>query len=269
MPAKQEHTDKDIKNKMLKPFLQDLKSKYGVKCYLWVAEAQENGNIHFHILVDKFLDNRTYYKDSSGKKIERAKEDPAYQAITRLWNLKLAPFDYIKRYNENQLAKGNKPHFQPNSVDIHYIKKQDNVAAYITAYMTKEEKEKRPIEGQLWGCSDNLREVKPYEEIYGKELYQAIGDMQKVGASKVKQCFVTDDGIKKPEEMAQAFLGDGCPKVRAVVYFYPQKLFMNVVGQAFKERFRSFYAELFKSIYLDDGTVPPAMAYPQKKPEKV
>ncbi|GAB4397624.1 MAG: hypothetical protein OHK0053_14510 [Microscillaceae bacterium] len=80
--------------------------------------------------------------------------------------------------------------------------------------------------------------------------------------------FTKDDGIKKPEEMAQAYLGDGCPKVRAVVYFYPQKLFMKVVGQPFKERFRSFYEELFKSIYLDDGTVPPAMAYRQKNPKK-
>ncbi|AWV96714.1 rolling circle replication-associated protein [Arcticibacterium luteifluviistationis] len=71
LPAPQVNSDNDIKQKVLKPFLEWLKEDsnsyylrggmsgkqkgFGVRGFFWRAEPQKNGNIHFHILVDRFV----------------------------------------------------------------------------------------------------------------------------------------------------------------------------------------------------------------------
>lgn len=40
-----------IKNMMLAPFLRELTKAYDSPLYLWKAERQKNGNLHFHIIV--------------------------------------------------------------------------------------------------------------------------------------------------------------------------------------------------------------------------
>ena len=59
LPSKQCHDDNFIKRYLLNRLIKLLKEKYGVKLYLWVIEPQINGNAHFHILLDKFIENVT------------------------------------------------------------------------------------------------------------------------------------------------------------------------------------------------------------------
>ncbi len=39
--------------------MDNMKKSYQVDYYVWKAEPQKNGNIHFHILMDRWVD----YKD--------------------------------------------------------------------------------------------------------------------------------------------------------------------------------------------------------------
>src|SRR5438552_841266 len=49
------HPDRFIKRKMLDPFLKWLVRVHNCKNYVWKAETQDNGNIHFHITTNKFI----------------------------------------------------------------------------------------------------------------------------------------------------------------------------------------------------------------------
>ena len=55
LPSVQRHEDNVIKQQILKPFIEELKERYGVKYYFWKAEIQENGNIHFHLIIDHYI----------------------------------------------------------------------------------------------------------------------------------------------------------------------------------------------------------------------
>lgn len=56
LPSAQEHGDNEIKRSVLMPFLQQIKRKHGVGEYFWSAEPQKNGNLHFHVLFDRYID---------------------------------------------------------------------------------------------------------------------------------------------------------------------------------------------------------------------
>lgn len=134
LSAEQIHCDKEIKRKCLMPFLQSLKRKSNFGAYLWVSEKQKNGNIHFHILSDKFI---------------------KWQLIKKLWNKAQNNLGYIDQFEKRH------KHRAPNSTDIHSLKNINNPAAYITKYFT-EEKTLLPQCGRLWNCSQNLKELKPF-----------------------------------------------------------------------------------------------------------
>lgn len=109
LSAKQMHDDKYIVNKMLRPFLKYL-VRQGIELYVWRAEAQFNGNIHFHITTNKYIH---------------------YQSIRNKWNSIQQKHGYIKEY----IANGGDEN--PNSTDIHGVKSIDNLASYMVKYMGK------------------------------------------------------------------------------------------------------------------------------------
>lgn len=143
LSAPQFHSDLDIKRLMLNPFLTTLKKTKSIQVFIWVAEKQMNKNIHFHILVDRFID---------------------WHYILKIWNNQQKKLGYIDAYRQNQIEKHkngmyidreklDKWHFckqikayqkgktenwsNPNSTDIHKIDKVKNIRGYMTKYLTK------------------------------------------------------------------------------------------------------------------------------------
>lgn len=129
LPAKQMHDDKFIKRHLFNHFLIKLKRRSNFNAYVWKAEPQKNGNIHFHLLVSCFIHKRL---------------------VQTIWNNVLNEFGYIDRFEE--IYK----HRNPPTTRIEAIKKANNLTAYIGKYMSKKEGA-RKIEGRYWGCSDNLK----------------------------------------------------------------------------------------------------------------
>lgn len=86
LPSKQVHHDNFIKNECLDPFLEwvkatELKKGWNVKCYLWRAESQKNGDLHFHIIVDRWIDQK---------------------ALRRKWNQLIERLNYVTMYRLTQ-----------------------------------------------------------------------------------------------------------------------------------------------------------------------
>lgn len=128
LSSAQKHSDKEVKSLMLNQFLTELRTAHGCRNYYWVAEAQENGSIHFHVLIDQFLDKNT---------------------LTAIWNRIQQKAGYIPAGADTS----NKSY---PSTQIEKVKNAANMATYVSKYLTKQEEGKRKIEGRLWSCSREI-----------------------------------------------------------------------------------------------------------------
>jgi hypothetical protein len=171
LPCKQTHSDNEIKKICLNNFLTVLRSTYGLKYYVWRAEKQKNGNIHFHVVIDVAVH---------------------YAVIQRVWNDSLNLLGYIDTYSSQQMTKykhgfvfdnesfkkygttreqqvdryikGLKVRFrEPHTTEIKSAKGIRNLFAYMSKYISKKEfttenenNEHLKVTGNIYGCSQNL-----------------------------------------------------------------------------------------------------------------
>lgn len=176
LPIEQQHTDAEINRACLQPFLVQLRRDYGVENYFWRAEAQENGNVHFHLLLDRFVPARYLQLE---------------------WNARIDALGYLYRY---ACATGS---FTPPSTEVHRIRetvkdkrtgeeRTVDPVDYLVDYVMDtpqpepeqagdQEGEPKPrkligrqrlpngqvityvtraITGRVWGMSDSLREIR-------------------------------------------------------------------------------------------------------------
>lgn len=138
LPAKQVHTDQEIKDVCLNNFITVARKK-GLRNYIWRAEAQPaTGNIHFHLITDMFI----HYED-----------------IRRWWNQSVELLGYIQEYQRKF------HHTNPNSIDVHAVKHVRKLAPYLSKYCTK---------NRAFACIGELRNIKGKvtEVLYKSEMYR-------------------------------------------------------------------------------------------------
>lgn len=164
LSSKQTHSDHEIKKTCLNQFLVEARKKWGLHHYIWRAEAQKNGNIHFHILCDKFIpwselrdawnriQNKLGYVDvyRNEKREFHSGGFQVRQDLLKRWDYK----NQLRAYRTGSKNDWN----SPNSTDIHATHKIKNLPAYLAKYCTKNQ-EGRPIEGNLWQMSESLSKI--------------------------------------------------------------------------------------------------------------
>lgn len=125
------YTDNEVKRKLLTPFITLLIRKFHVEHYFWRAEAQKNGNIHFHLIIDQYID----------------KHEINYEWDRIQWLAKVIDSEPIwcEKYTSA-------------STNIQQVESTKYVANYVVKYCLKDE-ENRKINGRIWGCSDSLRSL--------------------------------------------------------------------------------------------------------------
>ena len=203
LPSDQIHSDNEIKRKCLMPFIQQIKRVYGVKENFWSAEPQESGNIHFHLLIDRWV-NR--------------------DGVNDLWNIATNHLGYLDRY----VAKTGD--LRPPSTQIRTCPKNMSLVKYVLKYVSKQPEircslrledgkkikrvsfwekeeikggviaarargldlssdlvtikgskvyrwyERRPIEGRSWGMSDGIRKL----DVYTAYVSYRVRDLIKI-----------------------------------------------------------------------------------------
>lgn len=115
---------------LLGKFFDAVKLKYGKFHYIWVAERQGNGNIHFHLLADKRFElsycNALWIKQQKESGIVNYKsEQKIYKETGKTFADMFRSKDYtgIQKYL--------------NPFDAKTVKTIDGVSAYLTNYVTK------------------------------------------------------------------------------------------------------------------------------------
>lgn len=190
LPTKQMHSHSEIKSRCLNLFLQNLRKKYGVHNYVWKAELQKNGNIHFHLSIDKPIH---------------------YMAIRRHWNMAISKLGYIQEYAKTfigmsfseycywQGQKGiydikklkksyksgvNTNWSNPNTTDVKSVKNVNNWASYMAKYMAKPCADKNKsgiiadsleeLTGRVWYCSVSISKLGALKMVWTFELQKII-----------------------------------------------------------------------------------------------
>lgn len=112
LPSAQVHTDKEIHNVVFKDFIRTWKRKNPHLLYVWKAETQDNGRIHYHVTTNSFLHHKL---------------------VRKFWNRALNSLGYIDRCKVTD----------PNSTDVHAVKKVNNLGGYLATYMNKKDNYKK------------------------------------------------------------------------------------------------------------------------------
>lgn len=213
--AQKEIPDKTIKN-CLNLWIKRQVRKNQLRSYVWRAERQANGNIHFHIITDCYIH---YEKIRSDWNSCLAKTGLVQSYTAKHEHLTLK--EYLKMYPENEKVtramrvesynKGRATLWtQPNSTDVHAIIKVKNLTAYFVKYMSKSHKEgEKPIQGKIWDCSENLKTKDSCTTIRDSSLTETIqdifgnGEYKTLNDDKFSIAFLNEEQKKKalPEKL--------------------------------------------------------------------
>lgn len=164
LPAKQKTSDKEM-NVRLNEFIAAIKRKTQLINYVWRAETQQNGNIHYHILCDCYIN---------------------YKLAQYHWNQVIEKDGYVSDYRRNNHKNNNEA---PNSTDIHSLKHINNTIRYIAKYITKDDDTKRrTCNSRIWGCSKELKDLKePKIYIDGEVINEILDNQQDI----IKHDYIT------------------------------------------------------------------------------
>lgn len=186
LPATQRHDDAFITKNVLGSFL-DRSRKLGLlHNYVWRAEKQKNGNIHYHLLTDSYA---------------------SFSLFRNLWYLAVKKFGYLQDYSEKfsnmsfdeykklpfneratpsviagRFARGTRNGWsQPPCIDVKAVTSVEGVQAYISKYVSKDsEGSELHVSGRVWACSQSVsasgKELKNSKEFlkFWFEISQSI-----------------------------------------------------------------------------------------------
>jgi hypothetical protein len=198
LPAKQAHTDKYLKDKPLRAFLNRLEKDFDCKRWIWKAERQKNYNLHFHILVDRYIPWRRI-RDIWNSQLNRHGYIDNYEETWLDWDkdgfrysyqLERKGMDYnaqVKAYH-NRLKHGYR---DPNTTDIHATQKVKNIEAYFIKYVAKNDGK---IDGKVWGYSGNVQAMTNYKTETNGDIEQLRSEIEMKAKDPVNREFTVFNG---------------------------------------------------------------------------
>lgn len=167
-------TDRNIKGKeahkrCLEPLLLWMHRKYNCTMYIWKAELQKRGQIHYHITSDTFID---------------------HEDLREKWNALQREAGYL----DTHFAKYG--HWNPNGTDVHSCYKEQDMAGYLRKKiikgleieLAKNVQNSDTIGGKVWDCSLNLKKSDYYQlEAYEDQsiIHRAEREAKKPGNEHV------------------------------------------------------------------------------------
>jgi hypothetical protein len=217
LPSSQVHCTSEITSSAFNQFLTELRKSYNLVNYVWRLEFQKNGNVHYHIATDVYID---------------------YYILLKVWNRCINKLGYVDRYQEkmksltlpdyvklcgnygeknfkeiseryaSNVSKGWKI---PPSVDVKSCTSGKKISMYIAKYFGKGDKsgtkcnaldtEENSFSLRLWFCSRSLSKLKTISEY-------------------VSNCYYDFKVMLGPLECVKKFYHDYC----TVFYFQITKL---------------------------------------------
>lgn len=143
-------TAQEAYSKCLAPLLRYLRTKHNMNTYVWKAEVQKRGQIHYHITTPAFLH---------------------WQQLRDTWNNLQRKAGYLEDYHKS------KGHYNANSTDIHEVKHVKDLASYLMKEFAKSIQNPN-TDGKVWDCSLNLKKHKYYTTIMEDWHVRAIQELE-------------------------------------------------------------------------------------------
>jgi hypothetical protein len=125
---------------VLNKFLTVIKQRMTNVQYLWVAERQENGNIHFHMIINKRLPVKQF------NALWVLQQYNAGLTGKTKYGESISRREIEDRYENGTVGK------VLNPFDVKKIRSIGGLSGYLTKYITKQEKNK-PFGCSVWHCS--------------------------------------------------------------------------------------------------------------------
>lgn len=182
----QKHDDRWVKRNILQEFLKALGRKKGIKFTFWKAEAQLNGNIHFHILIDRWIDQKfvqglwNHYQRKAGYMDHYYSEHHHYNSpsthIEGMQNNK-TPIGYVLKYIKKKGVKTQ--HCKQTEAGCKLVVKQLNNI-------------RRPIDGAVFRFSSALVHLTPPTIYADMDLHSHFRDIQSSGQFRYVHCDYCD-----------------------------------------------------------------------------
>jgi len=175
LPSKQQTPTNEVTKNLFNQFLTEIRQRTTMQNYVWRLEFQKNGNVHYHIVTDTYLD---------------------YFFALKIWNRILKNNGYIKPYSDKfgamslmqynhatnrdgatdfsivakRYAKGCESKWtQPNTVDVRSVISNKAIANYISKYFAKDsdngvikndlDNDSNSANMRLWFCSRSLSKM--------------------------------------------------------------------------------------------------------------
>jgi len=139
--------DDNKARQILSKWLEMASYRWDAKQWVWKAEAQERGAIHFHLVFNVYI---------------------PYAELNFTWN--------------RALTKAGLKLTSKNGTDIHAVLNCKSLEGYLVDYLTNKEKSKdrRKIKGRLWGCSRDLAQAgKRYMLLDADELVSLSNELHR------------------------------------------------------------------------------------------
>ena len=179
------NTDKEIKEICLNQFFVELRNRWKCRLYLWKAETQENGNIHFHIIFDKYI-YQADLRDVWNRICNKLGYVDAYSERMSSMNFFTYKSEFLKSsgISVKQLAgrydRGVACNWQnPNSTDVHSVISAKSLVSYLAGYIKKNDKFKRFVDGNLWRCSELLGSFQHLDISLAEMNFDEVDEMLK------------------------------------------------------------------------------------------
>lgn len=188
LPSEQQHDDAQITKVILGKFL-DKARKIGLLTnYVWRAEKQKNGNIHYHLLTDTFAN---------------------FSLFQRLWLLACRELDYLenytKKFSEMDFKTYQKQSFNtgksfsdissaylngvrnkwrtPPACHVTFVTDSNGVSKYVSKYISKADPDNPNIvTGRTWGASQSVsKSVQTFctDNDFSKDWYNAGAEIMR------------------------------------------------------------------------------------------
>lgn len=199
LPSKQITPTIEVTKNLLNPFLTEIRQRTEMSNYVWRLEFQKNGNVHYHLVTDTYLD---------------------YYFVKQIWNRLLASNGYIAPYQEkwaklslleynNKVNPYHKIEFSvikkryfrarqenwsnPNSIDVRSVISSQSIASYISKYFGKAgdpqfcsseyDTLNNTANLRLWFCSrsiSSLKSISGFCETFKVDIYSLIKSIKNV-----------------------------------------------------------------------------------------
>lgn len=225
LPSKQFHPTVEITKDLFNHCLTVFRQRYKMENYVWRLEFQKNGNVHYHLVTDTYID---YF--AALAIWNKVLETKGYVSKYKEKHQSMSLQDYLKAYPPNaysdfsvqakRYAKGKSLNWEtPNTVDVKSVVSKAKITYYISKYFNKTASHGVACNGldnednsktiRLWFCSRSLSKLKSisayiFETDYDiKYLAKALKNAVKV---RFKYAFVYFFDLQETTGFVRSFL---------------------------------------------------------------